>query len=155
MATVINHQFLFSTDLGYFKDVQIVGGKEIIDRYNLASSMLEKLEEKYRDFLAYPVKDSDYIEFYGVKSKQDSPQILSELQGDIAIKYQDIKIKTLDYYKNLIEEFKVSNKDKAEFLEKATKFIDDRFVYCYDNKVILGAWGMQMRENIPSRYYGD
>ncbi|MBK6353101.1 MAG: hypothetical protein IPF46_06790 [Saprospiraceae bacterium] len=59
------------------------------------------------------------------------------------------KIKTLDYYKNLIEEFKVSNKDKAEFLEKATKFIDDRFVYCYDNKVILGAWGMQMRENIP------
>lgn len=44
MATLINHQFLFSTDLKYFKDLQIVGGKEIIDRYQLASSMLENLK---------------------------------------------------------------------------------------------------------------
>ncbi|MBK8369776.1 MAG: hypothetical protein IPL20_00060 [Saprospiraceae bacterium] len=148
MATVINHQFLFSTDLKYFKDKQIVGGKEIIDRYQLAGSMLEKLEEEYQDFLAYPVKDGDYIEFYGIKPKQDIPQILSELQGDNATKYQDIKTKTLVYYKNKIEEFKATNKDKAEFLEKALKFIDDRFVFCYDDKVVLGAWGMQVRENV-------
>lgn len=149
MATVINHQFLFSTDLKYFKDLQIIGGKTIFDRYKLASSMLEKLEGGYRGFLAYPVKDGDYIEFYGVKSKHDSPQILSELQGDIATKYQDIKTKTLAYYSNAIEEFKDKNRDKSEFLEKALKFIDDRFVYCYDDKVILGAWGMQLRENVP------
>ncbi len=115
MTTVINHQFLFSTDLKYFKDKQIVGGKEIIDRYQLAGSMLEKLEEEYRNFLAYPVKDGDYIEFYGIKSKHDIPQILSELQGDNATIYQDIKTKTLVYYKNKIEEFKVTNKDKQNF----------------------------------------
>ena len=61
MATVIKHELLFSTDLRYFKALQIIGGKTIFDRYKLASSMLEKLDEKYRNFLAYPVKDGDKI----------------------------------------------------------------------------------------------
>ncbi len=148
MATVINYEPLFNTDLKYFKALQIIGEKSIFDRYKLASSMLDKLDEKYRDFLAYPVRVIDKIEFYGKKARNDYPQILAELQDDEAYKYQRIKTETLDYYNNKIEEFKIIDKDKSEFLAAATKFIDDRFVFCYDNKVILGAWGMQMRENI-------
>ncbi len=148
MATVINYQFLFSTDLEYFKALQIIGDKTIFDRYKLASSMLEKLEEKYRNFLAYPVKDSNYIEFHGIKSKNDTPKILSELQGDDATKYQNIKTETLAYYNSKIEELKATDKDKSEYLTDAIKSVDDRFVYCYDDKVVLGAWGMQLRENV-------
>jgi subtilisin family serine protease len=148
MATVIKHELLFSTDLRYFKALQIIGGKTIFDRYKLASSMLEKLDEKYRNFLAYPVKDGDKIEFFGIKSKQDNPQILSELQDEDKTKYQNIKAETLAYYNIRIEELKATDKDKAEFLADAIKFVDNCFVYCYDDKVVLGAWGMQMRENI-------
>ncbi len=148
MATLINHEPLFSTDLNNFKALQIIGGKTIFDRYKLASSMLGKLDEKYRAFLAYPVKNNDIIEFYGIKARTDYPQILSELQGDDATKYQNIKAETLVYYKSKIEEIKAVDKDKAEFLADAVKFVDDRFVYCYDDKVVLGAWGMQLRENV-------
>ncbi len=148
MATVINHEPLFCTDLKYFKALQIIGGKTIFNRYKLASSMLDKLDEKYRNFLAYPVKDGDKIEFYGIKARNDNPQILSELHGDIATKYQNIKAETLSYYKRIIEELKVTDKDKAEFILAAIKSVDDRFVYCYNDKVVLGAWGMQMLENV-------
>ena len=148
MATVINHEPLFSTDLKYFKALQIIGGKTIFDRYRLASPMLEKLDEKYRYFLAYPVKDRDKIEFHGIKSKQDTPQVLSELQGDEADKYQIIKDETLAYYNRKIEELKAIDRDKAGFLADSIKSIDDRFVYCYDDQVVFGAWGMQMRGNV-------
>lgn len=148
MATLINYQFLFSTDLGYFKALQIIGGKTIFDRYKLANAMVQKFEEKYRNFLAYPVKDGNYIEFHGIKSKYDTPQILSELQDNNAIKYQNIKQETLAYYNSKIEEFKALDKNKSEYLSDAIKSIDDRFVFCYDDKVILGAWGMQLRDNV-------
>lgn len=147
MATVINHELLFSTELKYFKALQIIGGKTIFDRYKLANLMLENFDEKYRSLLAYPVKDNNQIEFHGIKSKQDTPQILSELQGDEANKYQCIKDETLAYFNSRIEELKTTNKDKADFLVDAIKSVDDRFVYCYDDKVILGAWGMQVRDN--------
>ncbi len=148
MATVIQHESLFSTNLKYFKAVQIIGGKTIFDRYKLASPILEKLDEKYRNFLAYPVRDNDRIEFFGIKSEQNTKQILSELQGNEANKYQSIKNETLAYYNIKIEELKVIDKDKSEYLADAIKSVDDRFIYCYDEKVVLGAWGMQLRENV-------
>jgi subtilisin family serine protease len=148
MATVINHDPLFNTDLKYFKALQIIGGKTIFDRYKSASQMLDKLDEKYRNFLAYPVKDGDKIEFHGIKAKNDNPQILSELHGNEANKYQSIKDETLAYYNSKIEELKATDKDKAEFLADAIKSVDDRFVYCYDDNVVLGAWGMKMRGNV-------
>ena len=148
MATLINYQFLFSTDLGYFKALQIISGKTIFDRYKLANSMLQKFDENYRNFLAYPVKEGNYIEFHGIKSKNDTPQILSELEGEKASKYQNIKVATLAYYNIKIEEFKAIDKNKSEYLADAIKSVDDRFVYCYDDMVILGAWGMQLRDNV-------
>ncbi|MBE0573680.1 S8 family serine peptidase, partial [Candidatus Dojkabacteria bacterium] len=148
MATVLKHEPLFSTDLKYFKALQIIGGKTIFARYKLASAMLEKLDEKYQNFLAFPVRDDDKIEFYGIKSKQDTPEILSELQRDEATKYQNIKAETLAYYNSIIEGLKATDKDKAEFLAAAIKSVDDRFVYCYNDNVVLGAWGMQLRDNV-------
>src|SRR5690606_28859047 len=37
---------------------------------------------------------------------------------------------------------------EAEFLEKAITYIDDRFVYCYEGMIVLGVWGMNLRDNV-------
>lgn len=151
MATVDKHELLFSTDLKYFKALQLIGGKSIYDRFKIANaSIIEKhIDEKYRYFLAYPVKQGDKIEFHGVKSRIDEPQILAEIEGDVAAKYQNLIKETLSHYQSRIDELKNIGKTKeAEFLTDAIKSVDDRFVFCYDGKVILGAWGMQIRENV-------
>lgn len=151
MATVDKHELLFSTDQKYFKALQLIGGRSIFDRYRIAkTSIIDKcIDEKYRFFLAYPVKEDDTIEFHGIKAKIDDPQILAELQGDDAAKYQKIKVETLQHYQSKIDELKDADKiTEAEFLTDAIKSVDDRFVYCYDNKVVLGAWGMQLRDNV-------
>ena len=147
---VINHEPLFSTDLDYFKDVQSIGGKSIFDRYNAASTFLKQFDERYRHFLAYPVPH-DYkskIEFHGIRAIKDDPEVLADLNADDKARYNEIKTETIAYYQSKIEELNATDKDKADFLTRAIEFIDDRFVYCYDGKVVLGAWGMQMRENV-------
>lgn len=151
MATVDKHELLFCTDLKYFKALQMLGKSIIFDRYNIAKpSIIDKyIEPKYNNFLAYPVKDGDKIEFHGIKSKTGKPQLLSELQGDDAGKYHDIKVETIEHYQNKIGELKNDGKfTEAEFLTNAIKFEDDRFIFCYDDNVILGVWGMQLRTNV-------
>lgn len=149
MAKVINHEPLFSTDLKYFKAIQDINGKTVFDRYNsLANIVTNNIDTKYRDFISYPVKIGNNIEFYG-KTPKEEPRTLSELQEDNFTKYQNLKDETLAYYNNKIEELKNSGKtDEAEFLSKAVKYVDDRFLYCYDDKVVLGAWGMTLKENL-------
>ena len=149
MAKVINHDPLFSTDLKYFKSIQIIEGKTIFDRYNsLANIIKNHIDSQYQDFISYPVNDGNKIEFQG-KIANETPHILDELQGNDSIKYQNIKNDTLSYYQTKIEELKNAGKsEESIFLANAIKYIDDRFVYCYDSKVVLGAWGMQLRENV-------
>ena len=149
MAKVINHEPLFSTDLKYFKSIQIIDGKTIFDRYNsLANIIKNHIDSRFQDFISYPVNEGNKIEFQG-KIYIEEPQILSELQGDDYSKYQNLKNDTLSFYHRKIEELKNNGKtDEALFLSNAIKYADDRFVYCYDNKVVLGAWGMQLRENV-------
>lgn len=151
MATVDRHELLFSTDFKYFKALQLIGEKSIFDKYKIAkTSILDKyIDEQYQDFLAYPVKEDDKIEFYGIKPRTDEPRTLSELQGEDAFKYANIKSETLQHYKNKIDELKnIGKTTEAVFLSNSIKFIDDRFVYCYDDKVVLGAWGMQLKRNV-------
>ncbi|GHU77927.1 hypothetical protein FACS189414_5230 [Bacteroidia bacterium] len=135
----------------YFKALQLIGGKSIFDKYKIANTSIigKYIDEKYRNFLAYPVKEGDKIEFHGIKARMDEPQILAELQGDDAAKFQNIKAETVQHYQSKIDELKNAGKTKeADFLTDALKGIDDRFVFCYDDKVVLGAWGMQLRENV-------
>jgi len=149
MAKVINHEPLFSTDLKYFKSIQIIDGKTIFDRYDpLANIIKNHIDSKYQDFISYPVQDDKKIEFHGKISKEE-PQILAELHGNDYTIYQNLKNDTLSYYQSKIEELKNTGKtDEAIFLSNAIKYTDDRFVYCYDNKVVMGAWGMQLRESV-------
>ncbi|KFC59185.1 hypothetical protein FEM08_20460 [Flavobacterium gilvum] len=94
------------------------------------------------------MKEGDTISFHG-KKHNETPQLLSELEGDDLVKYSTIKSETLSHYNVIIENLLNSGKtDEAEFLSKSIKYIDDRFVYCYDEIVVLGVWGMKLRDNV-------
>jgi len=149
MATVIGKEQLCSTDLKYFRALQGIGGKTLFDRYKSAESSISKnIDAKYRDFLAYPVKEGDKITFYG-KKYNETPRLLSDLQDDDLAKYQNIKAETLAHFNDSIDKLnKMGKTTGAEYLADAIKFVDDRFVYCYDDNVVLGVWGMQLKDNI-------
>lgn len=149
MATVDRHQLLYSANLNDFKAKQLIKGKSIFDRYKIARSTIDKyIDEKYLNFLAYPVKEGDIIEFHGIKVRNDFPLMFADLQGDDVTKYQKIKKETLQHYKRKIIELRNAGKtSEATFLEKTIKFADERFIFCYDEKVVIVAWGMQIRED--------
>lgn len=153
MDTVIGHEPLFKTNLKYFKAKQIINGRLIFDKYeNAKNSIIQKnISGEYINFLAYPVKkDNDDIEFHGIKSSSDdAPTLFGELSGDDKDKYRNIKEKTIAHYQTTIDRLKGNGKaTDAEFLADAIKYVDDDFLYCYDNRVVLGLWGMQKREDI-------
>jgi hypothetical protein len=149
MAKVIGKEQLCSADLKYFKALQGVGGRTLFDRYHSLENIVKyNIDAKYRDFLAYPVKAGNTITFHG-KKYDETPRLLSELQGDDLAKYLNIKAETLTHFNEKINTLKSLGKNtEAEFLADAIKYIDDRFVYCYDDKVVLGVWGMLLRDSV-------
>lgn len=151
MAKVIGKEELCRTELKHFKALQGESGKTLFDRYPALDNIIKSnIDTKYQDFLAHPVKgeDGNTITFYG-KTYSETPRILSDLQGNEEEKYEGIKTETLAHFENKIASLKSSGKTtEASFLADAIKFIDDRFVYCYDGKVVLGVWGMQLRESV-------
>ncbi|MDR1937444.1 MAG: S8 family serine peptidase [Tannerellaceae bacterium] len=151
MAILIGKKPLCSTELKYFKALQGIDGRTLFDRYPPFENILNSnIGAQYSHFLAQPVQEGNKITFHGARySDNDTPEKLSELQGEERAKYEQIKIDTLAHYNQVIESLKKSGKTtEAEFLTDAIKYVDDRFVYCYDDKVVLGIWGMQMRDNV-------
>ncbi|WP_333696699.1 S8 family serine peptidase [Flavobacterium sp.] len=147
---VIGKKELISTDLKYFTAIQGIDGRTLFQRYNHAESNITHryIDSKYQNFLAHPVQDNNTIVFHG-KKYVEIPQLLNELEGENYLKYVSIKEQTIAHYKSKIEHLRDSGKnDEAQFLSNAIKYIDDRFIYCYDDIVVLGIWGMKLRENI-------
>src|SRR5690554_5473543 len=149
MARVIGKEQLCSIDLKYFTALQGIEGKTLFDHYPAIDTIIKKnIDIQYQDLLAQPVKGNDTITFYG-KSYKETPRLLSDLQGAEQEKYLAIKEETLIHYKSVIVSLLNFGKTtESEFLSIAIKFIDDRFVYCYEEKVVLGVWGMQLKENV-------
>lgn len=133
----------------YFKSIQGLGAHTLFDRYDAIESVVnKKIDEEYRHFLAHPIVEGDSITWFS-KPYSEIPQRLSELQGEEHTKYQQIKNDTLNHYSSVIQSLKQEGKtNEAESLENAIKFVNDDFVYCYDNKTVLGIWGMQLRDNV-------
>lgn len=78
------------------------------------------------------------------------PELFNELSGEESATYLQVKEQTLDHYRNKIDELKNSgDAESAEYLEKAIKFVDDEFLFCYDGKVVMGVWGMKKRTHLP------
>jgi hypothetical protein len=149
MAMLIGKKQLCRIDLKFFKAFQGIEGKTLFDRFESLYNIIEgNIDTKYQDFLAHPVKLDNTITFHG-KIFNETPRILSDLHESEKEKYRTIKDETLAHFENKIASLKNSDKTKeSEFLANAIKFIDDRFVYCYDDIVVLGVWGMQLKDNV-------
>jgi subtilisin family serine protease len=149
MEKIIGKEKLCSVETRYFKSIQGIEEKTLFDRYPSIENFIKtEIDDKYKHFLAQPVKNSSSIIWYG-KKYDETPILLSELQGEKSEKYNRIKDETLTYYRNKINALRQSGeKTKADFLAKATKFIDDRFIFCYDDIVVLSVWGMQLRNDV-------
>ncbi len=149
MPRVIGKIELCSTDLKYFKSIQGIDGKTMFVRYPALDIIIKNnIDTQYQNFLAQPVQEGNTITFYG-KTFIETPQILSELQDSEHEKYSALKQVTLAHYENKINALRNTSKtNEANFLTNAIKYIDDQFIYCYDDMVVLGVWGMQLRDDV-------
>jgi len=149
MPIVIGKTKLCSTDLKYFKSIQGIDKKTLFVRYPALDTIIKNnIDSKYQNFLAQPDQEGNTITFYG-KTFKETPQILSELQDSEHEKYSALKKETLAHYENKINALRNTSKtNEADFLTNAVKYIDDQFIYCYDDMVVLGVWGMQLRDDV-------
>ena len=151
MAKVIGKNELCRIDdiTVHFKAIQGIDGKTLFDRYQSLDNVVKStIDAKYQDFLSYPVQEGNTITFHG-KKYQETPRLLSELQDDDLEKYTILKDETLIHFNHIIDLLQKSGKTtEAEYLSNAVKYVDDRFLYCYDDSVVLGVWGMMLRNNV-------
>ncbi|OQP39817.1 hypothetical protein A4H97_16480 [Niastella yeongjuensis] len=124
-----------------------VGKLELYNRYAELWSVIENtVAVNYRHFVAQPKPGMNgIITWYSVPF-QETPRHIYELSGFDRKKYDAILTATLDHYNTIINALQQENKtEEHEYLEKALKFIDENFIYCFDGKVVLGIWGMKAK----------
>lgn len=136
----------------HFKSFQGMEGLIIFDRYNAIENVVNNyIDENYRHFLAQPIDDgNDTIDWFSIPFNQ-KPLQLSDLYGEEREKYERLKNSTINHFNSVIENLNHDNKkNEAELLKRAIKYVDDRCVFCFKNKVVLGIWGMQLRDEVKS-----
>jgi hypothetical protein len=148
MTRILGKEQLCSSEKKYFKSIQGFGDRTLFDRFpDIESVVSKKVTEKYRYFLAEPDDEGETITWYS-KPYQETPRRLSELDGEERLIYEQLKKDTLAQYQKVIGDLKRENQtSEAEALESALRYINDDFIFCYDERVVLGTWGMQMKEN--------
>ena len=149
MPKVKGKEQLCSCNVKYFKSIQGLAGYTLFDRYkDIENIVNNKIDEKFRHFLAQPEVEDDMITWFS-KPYDDTPQRLSDLLGEKYEKYERIKNETLTHFQRVIISLRNEGKNSdAECLENAIKYINPNFIYCYDDKTVLGIWGMQLSENV-------
>ena len=132
-----------TTKLGCFTQIQGIGNDPMYLRYSSFVDVLSRnVGAEYIDFFAEPLYSEidDTITWYGRKWDEE-PMIFSELDSEKGEIYGLLKDKYINYFKSAIE--KASGEDK-KILSDSLRFVSDDFLYCYDNKITLVAWGMQV-----------
>ena len=149
MARVKGKEQLCSCEKKHFKSIQGFGEHTLFERYtDIEIVVNKKVDEKYNHFLAQPLIEGDTMTWFS-KPYNETPRRFTELQGEELTSYDIIKKNTVAHYQKIIEILKnEDHNSEAETLENSIKFINDDFVYCYDGIVVLGIWGMQLRENV-------
>lgn len=136
-------QLLCYTDLADFTNFQGIGNDPLYKRYDSVNAVLSScISEEYRSFLSQPVykEETDGVEWYVSKWK-NTPICLKSLPVSEKEKYQRIFNDTLNAYKSAIPKLKSND---AIILSDALKFVSDDRIYCYDDKVVMVAWGMEV-----------
>lgn len=144
--TLYGKRKLCYTEVTDFTDFQGIGRDPLYKRFDSVYSVIDKyIEADYKGFLAHPIysSDEDQIMWY-VNEWNTTPQKYSELSEDDKARYSVIKEKTIAEYNKLRD--RLSGEDK-QILSGALKYIDEDFMFCYDNKIIVVAWGMTPDSN--------
>ena len=141
-----NKKLLCFTEVSDFTDFQGVGSDPLYKRYYSVSAVLRTcISDEYKGFLAQPLYNSneDIIEWY-VDKWNEQPRRLVDLKGEERDSYMRIKEATVQHYRNAA--LKLEDEDLL-ILGGALKFIHDETIFCFDNKVVLVAWGMRNDTN--------
>ena len=130
------------TEPNDFMDIQGIGSDPLYKRYDSVYSVVEKyISPEHRDFLAHPIYSSkeDKIVWY-VKEWTDAPMAYHDLTDLEKERYEAVKNETVSEYRKVCDS--LSGEDR-QILAGAIKYIDDDFLFCFDDKVVLIAWGMK------------
>ena len=141
-----NKRRLCFTEVSDFTDFQGIGRDPLYKRYDTVYSVVEKsIAPEYRDFFAQPVYSSedDQISWF-VSEWKVAPCAYNNLDSDEKVKYDAIKEKTLAEYTRVKNA--LVGEDK-QILAAALRNIDESFLFCYDDKVVIVAWGMSLDKN--------
>lgn len=138
--TLYGKRKLCYTEVTDFTDFQGIGRDPLYKRFDSVYAVIERhIAPEYRDFLAHPIySDEDQILWY-VREWHGTPSQYNELSDTERVRYDAIKQKTIEVYEKVRKE--LSGEDK-QILTGALRFIDEDFMFCYDDKVVLVAWGM-------------
>lgn len=139
-ATFYDMQPLCYIDDTDFTDYQGIGSDPMYRRYDSIYSIIKKhIEPQYRGLLARPHYEDGCIHWY-VERWNEPPIPLNRLSGEERDRYEKIKDETLSHYRRRME---AMNIEERTILTGALRFVSDEFVYCYDGRVTLVAWGMR------------
>lgn len=140
-----NKQKLCFTDNAKFTDFQGVGKDPLYLRYGSLDAILQReVDAAYRSFFAIPSYSSDEGGIYWFCDEwNERPRRYVSLSGEEKVFYDSVKEKTLAYYRQVLDKLKPVP-ERYRVLSAALKYVNDEFLYCYDGKVVLVAWGMDL-----------
>lgn len=128
------------TEVTDFTDFQGIGRDPLYKRYDSVYAVIEKnIDSQYRDFLAQPVYSEDDQILWYVKEWNTTPCAFNDLSEIEKARYSLIKEKTVSEYEKVMKN--LSGEDR-QILNGAIKYLDEDFMFCYDDKVVVVAWGM-------------
>lgn len=138
-AIFYNKKLLGQVDETDFVDQQGIGDDPLYNRFKSVEAVVKgHIAPQYQSFLSCPYYEDGDIYWYG-DSWDEKPRVLSELSGSDRDKYVRIKEETVKHYH---EAMKGLSGLEYQMLFGALKHINDDFIYCYDDKVVMVAWGM-------------
>lgn len=147
MTRYIGKKALCTTLLKSFCEIQGVGNDPMYMRAGSVQSIVGRyIPKEKQDFLAMPEysAEDDAIVWFA-PDWVDTPRRINDLYGEEKEKYNRIYHDTLSSY---YEAKKKLHGEALGILDSALKFVNDDFLFCYDNRVILVAWGMNLRDSV-------
>jgi subtilisin family serine protease len=134
-----NRNLLGQVDETDFIDQQGLGNDPLYKRFMSVEAVVKgHIDPKYQSFLSCPVYEDGDIFWYG-DVWNEKPRILSGLSGPERERYDSIKSETVKHYQTVLTGL---SGVEYQIMFGALKYISDDFIYCYDDKVVLVAWGM-------------
>lgn len=138
-AIFYNKKLLGQVDETDFVDQQGIGDDPLYNRFKSVEAVVKgHIAPQYQSFLSCPYYEDGDIYWYG-DTWNEKPRVLSELSGSDRDRYARIKEETVKHYHEAMKDLSGL---EYQMMFGALKHINDDFIYCYDDKVVMVAWGM-------------